>query len=78
MPKTTLTICSKNYSSWSLRGWLLARFAGLEFEEVMVDPDDVDARAEVGVARGEITAPVAGRDRDHAIAARGNEAGSVR
>ena len=34
MAKTTLTISSKNYSSWSLRGWLLARFSGLEFEEV--------------------------------------------
>src|SRR5438874_2474619 len=34
MAKTTLTISSKNYSSWSLRGWLLAKFSGLEFEEV--------------------------------------------
>ena len=25
----TLTLSSKNYSSWSLRGWLMARFAGL-------------------------------------------------
>ena len=38
MPKTTLTISSKNYSSWSLRGWLLARFAGLEFDEVVLSP----------------------------------------
>ena len=47
MPKTTLTISSKNYSSWSMRGWLLARFAGLEFEEVIVATDDVDAKAEM-------------------------------
>jgi glutathione S-transferase len=47
MPKTTLTISSKNYSSWSLRGWLLARFAGLEFEEVIVGPDDPGVRAEM-------------------------------
>ncbi len=47
MSKTTLTISSKNYSSWSLRGWLLARFAGLEFEEVVVSPDDPAARAEM-------------------------------
>ena len=33
MPKTTMTSSSKNYSSWSLRGWLLARFGGLDFEE---------------------------------------------
>ena len=47
MPKTTLTISSKNYSSWSLRGWLLARFAGLEFEELIVGPDDPGVRAEM-------------------------------
>ncbi|MDJ0931171.1 glutathione S-transferase family protein [Breoghania sp.] len=35
-----LTISSKNYSSWSLRGWLLCRMAGLEFEEVRVDLDE--------------------------------------
>ncbi|HSI57585.1 MAG TPA: glutathione S-transferase family protein [Ideonella sp.] len=47
MSKTTLTISSKNYSSWSLRGWLLARFAGLDFEEVVLPPDDPDVRAEM-------------------------------
>jgi glutathione S-transferase len=47
MPKTTLTISSKNYSSWSLRGWLLARFAGLEFDEVVLGPDDPGVRAEM-------------------------------
>jgi len=45
--KTTLTISSKNYSSWSMRGWLLARFAGLPFEEVMLSPKDAAARAEI-------------------------------
>ncbi len=29
----TLTLSSKNYSSWSLRGWLMACFAGLSFKE---------------------------------------------
>ena len=47
MSKTTLTISSKNYSSWSLRGWLLARFAGLEFEEVVLPPDDPGVKAEM-------------------------------
>ncbi len=32
MPTATLTINSRNYGAWSLRGWLLCRFAGLEFE----------------------------------------------
>jgi glutathione S-transferase len=47
VPKTTLTISSKNYSSWSLRGWLLARFAGLDFEEVLLPPDEPGVRAEM-------------------------------
>lgn len=47
MPSATLTLSSKNYSSWSLRGWLLCRFAGLAFEERMVETDDASARAEL-------------------------------
>ena len=47
MAKAILTISSKNYSSWSLRGWLLARFAGLEVEERKVSTDDAAARAEI-------------------------------
>src|SRR5512144_2594341 len=31
-----LYIGNKNYSSWSLRGWLLAKLAGEPFEEVPV------------------------------------------
>ena len=33
MAGATLLISSKNYSSWSQRGYLLARMAGLAFEE---------------------------------------------
>jgi glutathione S-transferase len=47
MPGATLTITSRNYGSWSLRGWLLARFAGIEFAEVFVPPDDPAMRAEI-------------------------------
>ena len=47
MSKTTLTISSKNYSSWSMRGWLLTRFAGLDFEEVVLPPDDPGVKAEM-------------------------------
>src|ERR1700712_1647853 len=42
-----LTISSKNYSSWCLRGWLLCRMAGLEFDEQMLDASDASARAEL-------------------------------
>jgi glutathione S-transferase len=45
--KATLTIASKNYGSWSLRGWLLCKMAGLEFEEQLVASDDPSARAEL-------------------------------
>jgi glutathione S-transferase len=47
MAKATLTISSKNYSSWSLRGWLLTKFSALEFEEVVTASDDPSARAEI-------------------------------
>lgn len=40
MLSAELTISSKNYSSWSLRGWLLCKMAGLEFTEVMAPPDE--------------------------------------
>jgi glutathione S-transferase len=45
--RTTLSISSKNYSSWSMRGWLMAKFAGLPFEETMLSPSDASARAEI-------------------------------
>jgi glutathione S-transferase len=47
MAKATLTISSKNYSSWSLRGWLLTKFSGLPFEEITTAADDPSARAEI-------------------------------
>jgi glutathione S-transferase len=55
--KATLTLSSKNYSSWSLRGWLLCRFAGLEFDELMVSPDDADARKELLLLAPSIRVP---------------------
>jgi len=45
--KTVLTISSKNYGAWSLRGWLLARLAGLEFTEKVISPDDPAMKAEM-------------------------------
>jgi len=57
MARTTLTLSSKNYSSWSMRGWLLARFAGLDFDEVMVAADDVDAKAEMLLLAPSILVP---------------------
>jgi len=47
MAKATLTINSRNYGSWSLRGWLLCRMAGLDFEEKLISTDDPSTRAEL-------------------------------
>lgn len=47
MAKVTLTISSRNYSSWSLRGWLLCKMAGLSFETVLLPIDDASSRAEL-------------------------------
>src|ERR1700738_1036489 len=57
MTKATLTISSKNYSSWSLRGWLLTKFSGLEFEEGVTAPDDASARAEIRLLSSSILGP---------------------
>ena len=46
MTQATLTISSKNYSSWSLRGWLLCRMSGIDFEEKLVEITD-DQRQEL-------------------------------
>lgn len=46
MDRATLTISSKTYSAWSLRGWLLCQLAGLEVEEQRV-VNDAANRAEL-------------------------------
>src|SRR5882724_9064468 len=57
MAKATLTISSKNYSSWSLRGWLLAKFSGIAFEEKLIPPDDPATRAEILLLSASILVP---------------------
>lgn len=47
MAQAVLTISSKNYSSWSLRGWLLCKMANLDFEEEVLPADDPSTRAEL-------------------------------
>jgi glutathione S-transferase len=53
----TLLISSKNYSSWSLRGWLLMRMSGLRFRELRVGSDDATARAELLLKSSSIRIP---------------------
>ena len=57
MPKTLLRITSKIYSAWSLRGWLMAKFADLAFKEEIVSPDDPAARAEILLLSSSILVP---------------------
>jgi glutathione S-transferase len=57
MPVATLTISSKNYSSWSLRGWLMMKLSGVAFEEMVVDPDDAAAREEILLLSPSILVP---------------------
>ena len=47
MARALLTISSKTYSSWSLRGWLLCRLAGIEVDEQSIPLDDPAVRAEL-------------------------------
>jgi len=57
MVDTTLSISSKNYSSWSLRGWLLAKFAKIEFKELIIPPDDAEAKKELLLLSPSILVP---------------------
>jgi len=57
MAKALLTISSKNYSSWSLRGWLLCKMAGLDFAEEVVPVDDPANRAELLLLSPSILVP---------------------
>ncbi len=47
MSEAVLTLSSRNYSAWSLRGWLICRMAGLDFQEKMLPVDDPSVRAEL-------------------------------
>lgn len=47
MTDFTLIIANKNYSSWSLRPWLLMRHAGIPFKEIKVPLYTEGSKAEV-------------------------------
>ena len=47
MPKGVLTISSRNYSSWSLRGWMICTGAGIDFAVKTLPAGDPSARAEL-------------------------------
>jgi glutathione S-transferase len=47
MAEATLTISSRNYSSWSLRGWLICTMSGLDFDTEILSGNDPSSRAEL-------------------------------
>jgi glutathione S-transferase len=47
MAPLTLVIGNKNYSSWSLRAWLLMKHTGVEFEEILVRLDAAETREQI-------------------------------
>jgi len=57
MTEATLLISSKNYSSWSLRGFLLTKLSGLKFKEEHVAVDDARAKEELLLRSSSILVP---------------------
>ncbi|MET0744554.1 MAG: glutathione S-transferase, partial [Microvirga sp.] len=47
MARAVLSISSRNYSSWSLRGWLVCRMVDLDFRTQVLSGTDAAARAEL-------------------------------
>jgi glutathione S-transferase len=47
MTGVTLYIGNKNYSSWSLRGWLALKESGLAFEEVLIPLNEPNTRTDL-------------------------------
>jgi glutathione S-transferase len=57
MAEAKLLISSKNYSSWSLRGYLLARLSGIDFVEERVATDDPRMKEELLMRTSSILIP---------------------
>ncbi len=47
MDETTLFLGNKRYSSWSLRGWLACKLAGLAFKEIVIGLDTPETTARI-------------------------------
>jgi glutathione S-transferase len=65
MAKAVLTISSKNYGAWALRGWLMARMAGLAFTEKVISPDDPAMKAEMLLLSASMRVPALEHDGIH-------------
>ena len=47
MAPLTLVIANRNYSSWSLRAWLLLKHLGVAFDEIVIALDRPDTREQI-------------------------------
>ena len=56
--KPKLIIGNKNYSSWSLRPWLLMREAGIDFDEHRIVLDVESTAAEIASFKAGKTVPI--------------------
>ena len=56
--RPTLIIGNKNYSSWSLRAWLLMAEAGIDFEEIRLSLDTPDFAAKIAKYSHAMRVPV--------------------
>jgi glutathione S-transferase len=65
MVTAVLTISSKNYGAWALRGWLMAKLAKLAFTEHTISPDDPAMKAEMLLLSSSIRVPSLDHDGVH-------------
>jgi glutathione S-transferase len=65
MASAVLTISSKNYGAWALRGWLMARLAKLNFEAHVISPDDPAMKAEMLLLSASMRVPSLDHDGVH-------------
>ena len=65
MAKAVLTISSKNYGAWALRGWLMCRLAKLDFDEHVIPPDDPAMKAEMLLLSASMRVPSLDHDGVH-------------
>ncbi len=65
MAKAVLTISSKNYGAWALRGWLMCKLAKLDFTEHVISPDDPAMKAEMLLLSASMRVPSLDHDGVH-------------
>ena len=58
-----LTMGNKNYSSWSLRPWILLKHLGLEFEEHIIPLDTPSFARDIAPVSPTRRVPLASRGR---------------